>query len=99
MIPLMAHHLKLRVTLLVMVAFLGSQPIQAQNPPAGFEKIDQNIVISAIRTQMKYDVQSFTVKPGAKIKLTFRNPDELPHNLIICTPGASKGQDKGAELV
>ena len=91
--------LKLRLILLAVVAFLGSQPIQAQNPPAGFEKIDQNIVISAIRTQMKYDVQSFTVKPGAKIKLTFRNPDELPHNLIICTPGASKGQDKGAELV
>jgi azurin len=82
-----------------MGAFLGSHPLQAQKPPAGFEKIDQNIVVSAIRTQMKYDVQSFTVKPGAKIKLTFRNPDELPHNLIICTPGASKGQDKGGELI
>ena len=48
---------------------------------------------------MKYDVQSFTVKPGAKVKLTFRNPDELPHNLIICTPGSTNGEDKGEELV
>ncbi len=88
-----------RVALLGMFALLGPLPLEARKPPAGFEKIDQNIVISAIRTQMNYDVQSFTVKPGAKIKLTFRNPDELPHNLIICTPGASKGQDKGQELV
>jgi|GEM_PF-650020 len=95
----MVLHLKLLVTLMAMVALLGSPTVQARKPPVGFEKIDQNIVISAIRTQMKYDVQSFTVKPGAKVKLTFRNPDELPHNLIICTPGASKGQDKGAELV
>ena len=82
-----------------MVVLLGSPPLGARKPPIGFEKIDQNILISVIRGQMKYDVQSFTVKPGAKIKLTFRNPDELPHNLIICTPGASKGQDKGQELI
>ncbi|MBQ96546.1 MAG: hypothetical protein CMP30_00960 [Roseibacillus sp.] len=95
----MVQLLKSRIALLVMVALLGSLPLEARKPPEGFENIDQNIVISAIRTQMKYDVQSFTVKPGAKIKLTFRNPDELPHNLIICTPGASKGQDKGQELI
>ena len=68
-------------------------------PPKGFEKIDQEIVISTLRAQMKYDVHSFSVKPNAKVKLTFSNPDDLPHNLIICTPGKSKGKDKGQELV
>ena len=95
----MFQPLRMGFAWLGMVALLGSLPLEARKPPIGFEKIDQNILISVIRGQMKYDVQSFTVKPGAKIKLTFRNPDELPHNLIICTPGASKGQDKGQELI
>ena len=62
---IMAHHLKLRVTLLATVAFLGSQPIQAQNPPAGFEKIDQNIVISAIRTQMPSPIATYSHSSGS----------------------------------
>ncbi len=48
---------------------------------------------------MKYDVRSFSVKPNAKVKLVFKNPDTLPHNLIICTPGKKKGGDKGQEVI
>ena len=67
--------------------------------PPGFEKVDQEIVISTQRAQMKYDVRSFSVKPNAKVKLVFKNPDDLPHNLIICTPGKSRGADKGKEVM
>ena len=74
--------------LLTAVAFLSALPtIFAQQPPKGFEKVDLEIVVTAVRTQMKYDVAAFNVKPDSKVKLTFRNPDDLPHNLIICTPG------------
>ncbi len=72
---------------------------QDSKPPKGYEKIDQEIQINTLRAQMKYDVRSFSVKPNSKIKLVFNNPDDLPHNLIICTPGKSKGKDKGKELV
>ena len=80
---------------------LVGQFIHAQDskPPKGYEKIDQEIQITTLRAQMKYDVRSFSVKPNSKIKLVFQNPDDLPHNLIICTPGKSKGKDKGKELV
>ena len=71
--------------------------LNAQKPPKGFEKIDQEIVISTMEAQMKYDVRSFSVKPNAKVKLIFKNPDTLPHNLIICTPGKKKGGDKKKE--
>ena len=81
------------------IALAAAIPGAAQEAPEGFGEIDQSIVISTIRTQMKYDVQSFTVRPGAKVKLTFRNPDELPHNIIICTPGSTGGKDKGEELI
>lgn len=94
--------MKLRVvcSLAFLIAGLVSN-IHAQNekPPKGFEKIDQEIQITTLRAQMKYDVHSFSIKPNAKIKLVFQNPDDLPHNLIICTPGKTKGKDKGKELV
>ena len=88
-------------TLLTAIAYSISTLLVAadQAPPKGFEKIDQEIKITTLRAQMKYDVHSFSVKPGSKVKLTFVNPDDLPHNLIICTPGKSKGKDKGKELV
>ncbi|MBU62379.1 MAG: hypothetical protein CMI26_07740 [Opitutae bacterium] len=81
-----------------LLAVIGLQ-VHAQKPPKGFEKIDQEIVISTMEAQMKYDVRSFSVKPNAKIKLVFKNPDALPHNLIICTPGKKKGGDRGQEVV
>ena len=86
--------------LLPYAVLLGAAlPLHAQNPPKGFEKVDQEIVISTLQAAMKYDVRSFSVKPNAKVKLTFKNPDDLPHNLIICTPGKSKGGDKGKEVI
>lgn len=86
--------------LLPLAAFLSATlALHAQNPPKGFEKVDQEIVISTLQAAMKYDVRSFSVKPGAKVKLTLRNPDDLPHNLIICTPGKSKDGDRGKEVI
>jgi azurin len=81
-----------------LLAVAGLQ-VNAQKPPKGFEKIDQEIVISTMEAQMKYDVRSFSVKPNANVKLVFKNPDALPHNLIICTPGKKKGGDRGQEVV
>ena len=73
--------------------------LNAQKPPKGFEKVDQEVMITTLRAQMKYSIRSFSVKPGAKVKLVFKNPDDLPHNLILCTPGKSKGKDKGQEVI
>ena len=71
----------------------------AADPPKGFEKVDQEITISTLEAQMKYDVQSFSVKPNSRVKVIFKNPDSLPHNLIFCTPGKKKGGDKGQEVI
>ena len=83
---------------LLTLALTGLQ-VHADKPPKGFEKIDQEIVISTMEAQMKYDVRSFSVKPNAKVKLVFKNPDSLPHNLILCTPGKKKGGDGGQEVI
>ena len=78
---------------------LGFVSLLAADPPKGFEKVDQEITISTLEAQMKYDVQSFSVKPNSKVKVIFKNPDSLPHNLIFCTPGKKKGGDKGQEVI
>ena len=43
--------------------------------------------VNTIVEQMKYDVTEFKVKAGKNVKLTFANPDALPHNLVIVNPG------------
>ena len=74
-----------------LVLITSSVQFSNAKPPKGFEKIDQQIVISTMEAQMKYDVKSFSVKPNSKVKVIFKNPDSLPHNLIFCTPGKKEG--------
>ena len=45
------------------------------------------IRIGTLVEQMKYDTKELTVKAGKKIKLTFANPDHLPHNIVLVNPG------------
>jgi len=45
------------------------------------------IRIATVVEKMKYDVPELTVKAGKKIRLTFANPDFMPHNLVLTNPG------------
>ncbi|CAN5362328.1 hypothetical protein BH23VER1_BH23VER1_07160 [soil metagenome] len=45
--------------------------------------------VGTLVEQLKFDIASFRVKAGKKVKLTLANSDYLPHNLVIVTPGAS----------
>jgi azurin/lysophospholipase L1-like esterase len=52
-------------------------------------KGDQTIVdLAAIPHQLKYNLTNFSVKAGSKVKITFLNPDVIPHNLLIVEPGS-----------
>lgn len=51
---------------------------------------DQEITIGTLHGKMKFDVELFHVKPGAKVRLTLNNTDEMQHNLLILTPGEGK---------
>ena len=46
--------------------------------------------VGTITERMKFDVETFTVKAGKKVELTFDNPDFLPHNIVITQPGAGQ---------
>ncbi len=43
--------------------------------------------IGVVQAQLRYDKTSFNAMPGAKVAITFKNDDELQHNLIVCRGG------------
>ena len=56
--------------------------------PASWTKgPDQAIVITPM-PNLKFSITSITAKPGAKIKLTFKNTDDMLHNIVITTVGS-----------
>lgn len=56
-------------------------------PPAGFESVDQEVSVRALPGTMAFDLGSFSVKPGSRVKLTLVNDDGMQHNLVVCAPG------------
>jgi azurin len=46
--------------------------------------------VTAVRGQMKFSIESFTVKPSQRVKITFTNPDEMQHNLVVIRPGTTE---------
>ena len=65
------------------LAFLTAALLAA--PLAHAQQIE--ITIKTLRAQMRYDLSEFTVPPGAKVKLTLDNTDDMPHNIAFCDPG------------
>ncbi|MFO1450135.1 MAG: plastocyanin/azurin family copper-binding protein [Opitutaceae bacterium] len=61
-----------------------------------------SIAIRTVREEMRFDVREFHVPVGERVRLTFKNDDGLPHNLLIClprevcAPGAT--EDNGLEV-
>lgn len=54
--------------------------------PVGWKTIDQIIFVNT-KPGLKFDKAEITVKAGSKIKLTFSNKDDMPHNFVIVQPG------------
>lgn len=43
--------------------------------------------INAIVEKIQFDVKSFDLKAGKKVKVIFVNPDFMPHNFVVTKPG------------
>lgn len=63
--------------------------------PAGWGSSDQTLVMSTL-PGLRYDQTLVTVKAGSKVKLTFYNNDDMPHNLVVVKPGTADGVAQGA---
>lgn len=45
------------------------------------------LTITALVSEMMFDVAQFTIRAGQTVELTVDNPDFMPHNLLITEPG------------
>ncbi len=56
--------------------------------PADWTKYDQEIIITPA-PNLHYSTALLNVKAGAKIKFTFKNTDDMLHNVVFTVPGAA----------
>ncbi|GAA4922993.1 plastocyanin/azurin family copper-binding protein [Mucilaginibacter defluvii] len=54
--------------------------------PASWTEIDQTITLGT-KPGLKFDKSELTVKAGSKVKLTFSNNDDMPHNFVLVPDG------------
>ncbi len=64
--------------LLAMMAIGAVQDCRAEDA--------QEIKIGTLHAKLRFDIEQFQVKPGASVRLTFSNTDEMQHNLLILAP-------------
>jgi azurin/type 1 glutamine amidotransferase len=55
---------------------------------AGLQFVE--ITITSLVEKMKFDIKEFTVIAGQPVKIIFKNPDAMPHNVVIVNPGKSE---------
>lgn len=75
------------MTRLLLPLLLSLSLAQAE-PPEWSGNPDQHLTVKTLIGQMRYDLKELEVEPGAKIKLTLDNTDDLQHNLVILTKGS-----------
>jgi len=66
-----------------------SNPLETSGPASGVTSSSDSLVevtIGTVPEKMQYDIKSFEVKAGAKVKITFVNHDFMPHNIIFAQP-------------
>lgn len=66
----------------------SKQPLEWNNADG-----DQTILLGTV-PGLKFDQERLTVKAGSRVRLVFRNTDDMLHNFVLCAPG--KGQEIGA---
>ncbi len=77
MLPSRRINHRMRIATLLTAALLAAPFAHAQQVA---------ITIKTLRAQMRYDLSDITVPPGAKVKLTLENTDDMPHNIAFCDP-------------
>lgn len=60
---------------------------RAAEPAASGEQV---VTIGTLHGKMRFDVELFQTRPGAKVRLTLKNTDEMQHNLLILARGQNK---------
>ena len=73
---------------LLLFILLATQVLWGETKvPPGFEKVDVVINLGTRKGDIRFDKEVLEVKPGQKIKIIFKNTDEMAHNIVFCKKG------------
>jgi glucose/arabinose dehydrogenase/azurin len=73
---------------------------QGERLAASLEALAVKLVrLVAVQGQMRFDLESFTVEAGQEVELVLENPDYMPHNVLIVTPGAREAVGRAADAM
>jgi azurin len=56
--------------------------------PQGWTEGPDKAFVLGTKPGLKFDTELLTVKAGDKVKITFKNDDDMLHNFVITTPGS-----------
>ncbi len=66
--------------------------VPAEQAKAYRKRLQETVVrvvrIRTVKEEMRYDLPYFAVEAGRPVQVVLINPDMMPHNLVITTPGA-----------
>ena len=91
-IPLEVKEAELCVAPIPAVASATTKKHPTKAPAEWGNDGDMTIVLGT-QPGLKFDQALLTVKAGARIRLVFRNTDDMLHNVVLCAPG--KGESVG----
>ena len=55
-------------------------------PPSWNGEVDHELVIGTL-PGLRFDLETFEVEPGSRVRFLFNNNDDMLHNLVITAPG------------
>ena len=79
---------------------IAPQFYERQEQPESIEEtqpVDQEVMLSVLPGQLKFDLPSFSVTAGTTIRLVFTNPGDMPHNAVITAPGSTEAVGHAAD--
>ncbi len=91
-IPLEVKEAELCVAPIPAMASANTKKHPTKAPADWGDDGDKTIVLGT-QPGLKFDQALLTVKVGARIRLVFRNTDDMLHNFVLCAPG--KGESVG----
>ncbi|WP_343522373.1 plastocyanin/azurin family copper-binding protein [Pedobacter sp.] len=56
--------------------------------PENWTKGPDKTIVLGTKPGLKFDLTNITLKAGTKVKLTFKNVDDMLHNFVLTTPGS-----------
>ena len=92
-IPLEAKEAELCVVPIPAVASANTKKHPTKVPSDWTGDEGDKVILLGTLPGLKFDTTSLTVKAGARVRLVFRNTDDMLHNFVLCAPG--KGESVG----